>query len=66
MNELSSLTWYRSLGLDAVVQEDGSNISMGQRQLMCLARALLKKSKVLCIDEATANIDYETDRKIQV
>jgi ATP-binding cassette subfamily C (CFTR/MRP) protein 4 len=51
--------------LESIVMDGGSNFSVGQKQLFCLARALLRNNTILILDEATANVDLETDSIIQ-
>ncbi|CAF3075845.1 unnamed protein product [Rotaria sp. Silwood2] len=63
--QLKQFVSNHSDGLLLFIAESGSNLSEGQRQLICIARAILKKSKILLIDEGTSNVDQTTDGLIQ-
>ncbi|MCJ1406702.1 hypothetical protein MMC19_000769 [Ptychographa xylographoides] len=62
---LEDKTTRSRIDLDAIVEEEGLNFSLGQRQLMALARALVRGSQIIVCDEATSSVDMDTDQKIQ-
>ena len=65
LSEVGLDEFFVNKNLDYKIENNGVNISIGEKQLICIARALLKKSKIILMDEATANIDYKTETYLQ-
>ena len=63
--QIDSILQKDPLGLDQMLSDGGANLSSGEKQLICICRAILRASKVVILDEATANIDVVTEQKIQ-
>jgi ATP-binding cassette, subfamily C (CFTR/MRP), member 1 len=61
----SGETKHSRFTLDDNVSDEGSNFSLGQRQLLAMARTLIRKARIIIMDEATSSVDFETDIKIQ-
>ena len=65
LNEVGLDEFFVNKNLDYKIENNGVNISIGEKQLICIARALIKKTKIILMDEATANIDYKTETYLQ-
>ena len=65
LKEVGLSDFMKDKNLDYKIEENGNNISVGEKQLICIARALLKKTKIILMDEATANIDYRTEAALK-
>ena len=65
LSEVGLDEFFVNKNLDYEIEDNGINISIGEKQLICIARALLKKTKIILMDEATANIDYKTESFLQ-